>query len=79
LVAGEVRSIDVGVKMRTKTEVEHYYEARVEWTPKDHNHAHADIYAHPERPTRKAFRLLKEGLAALAKWEPGFEPKDRVG
>ncbi len=79
LFAGEVRSIDVGVRMKNKTEVEHYFEACVEWTPLDHNYAHTDIYAAPERATRKAFRLLKDGLVALAKWEPGFEPKDGAG
>lgn len=77
LVAGQVRSVDVGVRMKTKIEVEDYFEACVDWTPQDHNHAHSDIYVAPERATRKAFRLLKDGLVAFAVWEPGFdEPKD---
>lgn len=77
LVAEKVRNIDVGAKMTPGGEIIHRYEVRVDATPKSYNDAHADIYAHPERATYKAYRLLREALAALAKWEPGFSPSDR--
>jgi hypothetical protein len=68
-----VRSIDTVAK-RVKNKVIHYYEARVQSTPRLCNDAHADIYADPEVATKGAFRRLKEELAALAEWEAGFQP-----
>jgi hypothetical protein len=56
------------------------YEVRVKATPQYHE-AHADIYTHPPAPNNSAkktvFRFLKEELADLAQWEPGFAPSDR--
>lgn len=56
------------------------YKARVDATPQYHE-AHADIYTRPPAPTNSAkktvFRFLKEELADLAQWEPGFAPSDR--
>lgn len=74
LVAGEVRGIDVGARMNSKNEEIGEYKVYVEATPQAGNDAHADIYAHPERASDRAYRLLREGLAALAEWEEGFEP-----
>lgn len=55
------------------------YEVRVEATPQYHE-AHADIYTHQTAPNNSAkkavFRRLKEELAEIAKWEPGFAPSD---
>jgi hypothetical protein len=79
LVAWQVRNIDVGSKMTNRNEPIHPYEVRVDATPKSWNEAHADIYAHPEKATKNAYRLLREGLAALAEWEAGFGPSDRRG
>lgn len=76
LIVGSVYSINVGAKMTSDNKVIHRYKVCVESTPKPCNDAHADIYAHPEKATKNAFRLLQEGLAGLAQWEPGFEPKD---
>ncbi len=77
LVAGQVRSIDVGAKKTTRGRIVHRYKVCVDATPKSYNDAHADIYAHPERATGKAYKLLREALAALAVWEEGFAPSDR--
>jgi hypothetical protein len=56
------------------------YNVCVEATPQYHE-AHADIYTHQPAPNKSAkrtvFRFLKEELAELAKWEPGFAPSDR--
>jgi hypothetical protein len=53
------------------------YEVCVEATPAYHE-AHADIYSHPSALSKNAkrtvFRYLKEELASLAEWEPGFAP-----
>jgi hypothetical protein len=65
-VAEQVRSIDVGAKMTPNGQIVQPYEVRIDATPQPYNIAHADIYAHPERATIRAFRLLREGLAALA-------------
>lgn len=76
LVVGKVRGIDVGDRMNSKNEKIGVYEVRVDATPQSCNVAHADIYAYPERASDRAYRLLREGLAALAEWEEGFGPTD---
>lgn len=56
---------------------------RVEATPQEGNHeAHADIYsftlALSKTAQKNVFRLLREALADLARWETGFGPKVTV-
>jgi hypothetical protein len=79
LITHEVRAID-SVKRDnvegTKTEE---YEVRVEAPPQEGNHrAHADIYSFPPAPSKTAqknvFRLLREALADLARWDKRFGP-----
>ncbi len=74
LVVEHVRSIDVGPRMNAKNKKIGKYEVHVDATPLPHNAAHADIYAAPERASDRPYRLLREGLAALAEWEEGFGP-----
>jgi hypothetical protein len=74
LVVGPVLSIDVGPRMNAKNEQIGSYEVRVEATPLPCNAAHADIFAYPEKASKPPYRLLREGLAALAEWEEGFGP-----
>lgn len=73
LLVETVRGIDVGAKIEKGQEVL-TYETRVDATPRCDNDAHADIYAYPERAGKRNFRLLREGLAAFAVWEAGFQP-----
>jgi len=84
LIAGQVRAIDSIKRDNPETGETDEYEVCVEATPKEGNHiAHADIYLHRPAPNktaqRRVFRLLKEALAALAKWEPGHGPDDKEG
>ncbi len=79
LKVGDVRSIDVGDRMNSKGEIIGAYEVRVDATPEPCNAAHADIYAHPERASDRAYKLLREGLAALAEWTEGFAPSSWEG
>ncbi len=74
LVVGQVRSIDVGPIVNSRNKEVGRYVVRVDATPLPHNAAHADVYAHPERASDSPYRLLREGLAALAEWEEGFGP-----
>jgi hypothetical protein len=79
LRVGEVRSIDIGPKFDSKGRIIDKYEAYVEATPQPCNDAHADIYAHPEKASDRAWKLLREGLAAIYEWEEGFAPTSRGG
>lgn len=79
LSTGRVRGINVCAKRDSKGRVVQPYEVCVDATPLPENDAHADIYAHPEKASGKAYKLLREALAALARWEEGFAPSDREG
>jgi hypothetical protein len=79
LIVEQVRGIDVGSKMTPTGDEIHPYTVRVDATPTSWNIAHADIYAHPERATKKAYRRLRDALSVLAEWEEGFAPSDRGG
>lgn len=84
LVAGQVRAIDSIKRDNPETGATDEYEVCVKATPEEGNHtAHADIYVHRPAPNRsaqrKVFGLLKEALADLAKWEPGYSPTDIEG
>jgi hypothetical protein len=74
LVVGQVRTIDVGPIMDSKNRKIGKYEVHVEATPLPCNGAHADVFADPEKASERAYKLLREGLAALAVWEEGFGP-----
>jgi hypothetical protein len=74
LVVGHVRGIYVGPRMNAKNKQIGTYEVRVDATPLPCNAAHADIFAYPEKASNRPYRLLREGLAALAEWEEGFGP-----
>ena len=81
LIAEHVRAIDNIKRNNPETGATDKYEVCVEATPEEGNHiAHADIYLHRPAPNRsaqrKVFRLLKEALADLARWEPGYSPAD---
>ena len=80
-IAGQVRAIDSIKRDNPETGVTDEYRVCVQATPEEGNHiAHADIYLHAPAPNRtaqrKVFGLLKEALAALAEWEPGYGPGD---
>ena len=79
LGVGEVRGLDVDDKMNSKGEVIDTNEVCVEATPKPCNAAHADVYAGPEKASDRAYKLLREGLAALAEWEEGYAPTSWKG
>jgi hypothetical protein len=80
LIAEQVRAIDSVKRDNPESGETEKYEVCVEATPQENNPAHADIYAHPPAPSKSAqrriFRLLKDALADLARWEPGFGPSD---
>ena len=83
-IAGQVRAIDSIKRDNPETGVTDEYEVCVEATPEEGNHrAHADIYVHTSalsrNARRKVFGLLKEALADLAQWEPGYSPADVEG
>lgn len=82
LIAGQVRAIDSIKRNNPETGATDKYEVRVIATP-EHHFAHADIYTYPPAPNRsarrKVFGLLKEALADLAQWEPGYSPADVEG
>ena len=84
LFAGQVRAIDSIKRDNPETGEMDEYRVCVEATPEEGNHvAHADIYLHRPAPNRtaqrKVFGLLKEALADLAEWEPGYSPADIEG
>ena len=84
LIAEQVRAIDSVKRDNPETGGTDEYEVCVEATPEEGNHiAHADIYVHAPEATRSArrriFGLLKEALADLAEWEPGYSPTDIEG
>lgn len=83
-IAEQVRAIDSIKRDNPETGATDEYEVCVKATPEEGNHiAHADIYLHSTAPNRsaqrKVFGLLKEALADLAKWEPGYGPADIEG
>lgn len=83
LITEQVRSIDKVKRDNPETGETETYEVRVEATPQEHV-AHADIYTYyPSAPSKRAkknlFRLLKEALADVAEWEPGYGPADVEG
>lgn len=78
LVTEQVRGIkDIKRGNPESNEIEEY-EVCVEATPQPGNEAHADIYTKQSAPNKSAqktvFRMLKEELARIAEWEPGFGP-----
>lgn len=84
LITEQVRAIDSIKRDNPETGATDEYEVCVEATPEEGNHiAHADIYLCQAAPNRSAqrrvFGLLKEALADLAKWEPGYGPADSEG
>ena len=79
LRVGEVRIVDVGDRMDSKNRKIDVYEVRVDATPQPCNAAHADVYAYPEKAGDRAYKLLREGLAAIYEWEEGFAPTGRKG
>jgi hypothetical protein len=84
-IAGQVRAIDSIKRDNPETGGTDEYEVCVKATPEEGNHrAHADIYVRSPAPPsqsarRKVFGLLKEALADLAQWEPGYSPADVEG
>jgi hypothetical protein len=79
--AGQARTIDRVKRTNPESGETEKYKVCVEATPEEGNHvAHADVYSHPPAPSNKArrdlFRLLKEALKDLAKWEPRYSPSD---
>jgi hypothetical protein len=83
LIAEQVRAID-SIKRDNPDGTADEYEVCVKATPEEGNHiAHADIHLHKAAPNRsaqrKVFGLLKEVLAHLARWEPGYGPADIEG
>ncbi len=81
LIAGQVRGIDSVKRDNPEPDEPDKYEVCVEATPEGNHEAHADIYSYPPAPNKSAqktvFRLLREALADLASWEPGFAPSDK--
>jgi hypothetical protein len=81
-IAGQVRAIDSVKRNNPETGETDKYEVCVEATP-EHHIAHADIFIcsppSGRSARRKVFRLLKEALADLAQWEPGYSPADVEG
>jgi hypothetical protein len=81
LIAQQVRTIASVKRDNPGSGETEKYEVLVEATPHGNHEAHADIYTHPAAPTKSAqknvFRLLREALADLAKWEPGFAPSEK--
>ena len=75
----KVRSIYVGDKMDHKNRKVDEYKVCVEYTPQPCNEAHTDIFACPEKAGKQAWKLLREGLAAIYEWEEGFAPTTEEG
>ena len=80
LVTERVRAIENVKRENPEPDEPEKYDVCVEATPLPDNDAHADIYTHPPAPNNSArrtvFRMLKEQLAEISTWEPGFGPLD---
>jgi hypothetical protein len=74
----QVRSINVGPRVDSRGNTIGSYDVRVDATPQPCNAAHADIYTDP-RASDRAWRLLREGLAAIYEWEEGYAPTSWEG
>jgi hypothetical protein len=78
-IAEQVRAIASIKRKNPETGETEVYEVCVEATP-EHHIAHADIFTCSPAPNpsarRRVFGLLKEALADLAQWEPGYSPAD---